>query len=56
MTNIERPDLDKLDPAVRAYIESLEAELERLRQHKRQERGGFDQRLWLIETRDSDSD
>jgi DNA gyrase subunit A len=30
--NIERPDLDRLDPEVRAYIEALEAELERLRQ------------------------
>jgi DNA gyrase subunit A len=29
--DIERPDLDTLDPAVRAYIEALEAELERLR-------------------------
>ena len=38
MTNIERPDLDKLDPAVRAYIESLEAELERLRQRGRRPR------------------
>jgi DNA gyrase subunit A len=28
---IERPDLDKLDPAVRAYIEALEAELDHLR-------------------------
>ena len=27
----ERPDLNQLDPAVRAYIESLEAELDRLR-------------------------
>ena len=27
MMNIERPDLDKLDPAVRTYIEALEAEL-----------------------------
>jgi DNA gyrase subunit A len=35
MTNIERPDLDKLDPAVRVYIEALEAELERLRQGRR---------------------
>ena len=31
MTNAERPDLDKLDPSVRAYIEALEAELDRLR-------------------------
>ena len=38
MTNIERPDLDKLDPAVRAYIESLEAELERLHQRGRRPR------------------
>ncbi len=36
--NIERPDLDKLDPAVRAYIEALEAELERLGQGQRRER------------------
>jgi DNA gyrase subunit A len=28
--DIERPDLSRLDPDVRAYIESLEAELERL--------------------------
>lgn len=32
MANMERPDLDELAPAVRAYIEFLEAELERLRQ------------------------
>jgi DNA gyrase/topoisomerase IV subunit A len=38
MMSIERPDLDALDPAVRAYIESLEAELERLRQHGRRPR------------------
>ena len=36
--NIERPDLDKLDPAVRTYIEALEAELERLRQGRRRPR------------------
>lgn len=30
--NIDRPDLSQLDPAVQAYIEALEAELERLRQ------------------------
>ena len=30
--SIERPDLSQLDPAARAYIESLEAELDRLRQ------------------------
>ena len=29
--NIERPDLDTLAPTVRAYIEALEAELDRLR-------------------------
>lgn len=29
---LERPDLSQLDPMVRAYIESLEAELERLRE------------------------
>jgi DNA gyrase/topoisomerase IV subunit A len=29
---VERPDLNQTDPAVRAYIEALEAELERLRQ------------------------
>jgi DNA gyrase/topoisomerase IV subunit A len=28
---IERPDLDGIDPAVRAYIEALEAQIERLR-------------------------
>ena len=38
MINIERPNLDQLDPAVRDYIESLEAELERLRQGKRRPR------------------
>ena len=32
---IERPNLDNVDPAVRAYVEALEAELERLRQGKR---------------------
>ncbi|MBN1977380.1 MAG: hypothetical protein JW918_08260 [Anaerolineae bacterium] len=35
---IERPNLDNAGPAVRAYIEALEAELERLRQGKRQPR------------------
>ncbi len=35
MTNIERPNLDQLDPATRDYIEALEAELERLRQGRR---------------------
>jgi len=35
---IERPNLDTVDPAVRAYIEALEAELEQLRQGKRQAR------------------
>jgi DNA gyrase/topoisomerase IV subunit A len=35
---IERPNLDTVDPAVRAYVEALEAELERLRQGKRQTR------------------
>ena len=29
--NVERPDLSQVDPAVRAYIETLEAELDRLR-------------------------
>jgi len=29
--NIERPDLDTLDPTIRAYVEALEAELDRLR-------------------------
>ena len=29
--SIERPNLDELDPAVRAYIEALEDELDRLR-------------------------
>jgi DNA gyrase subunit A len=29
--NVERPDLSHVDPAVRAYIEALEAELDRLR-------------------------
>jgi DNA gyrase subunit A len=35
---VERPNLDQLDPAVRAYVEALEAELERLRQGKDQPR------------------
>jgi DNA gyrase subunit A len=30
--NIERPDLNEVDPGVRAYIEALEAEIERLRE------------------------
>ncbi|MCP4540045.1 MAG: hypothetical protein GY832_23150 [Chloroflexi bacterium] len=38
MNNIERPNLDKLEPAVREYIETLEAELERLRQSQRRPR------------------
>ena len=38
MINIERPNLDQQDPAVRAYIEALEAELERLRQGRRRPR------------------
>jgi DNA gyrase subunit A len=28
---VERPDLSQIDPAIRAYVESLEAEIERLR-------------------------
>ncbi len=36
--NIERPQLDHLDPDVRAYIEGLESELERLRQAQSQSR------------------
>jgi DNA gyrase/topoisomerase IV subunit A len=36
--DIERPNLDNVDPAVRAYVEALEAELEQLRQGKRQPR------------------
>jgi DNA gyrase subunit A len=32
---IERPDLDAIDPAVRAYIEALEAQIEHLRQGRR---------------------
>jgi DNA gyrase subunit A len=35
---IERPNLDNVDPAVRVYVEALEAELERLRQGKRRPR------------------
>ena len=31
MVDVERPDLDKLSPAVQAYIKALEAELDRLR-------------------------
>jgi DNA gyrase subunit A len=33
--DIERPDLSQVDPAVLTYIEALEAELERLRPHRR---------------------
>jgi DNA gyrase subunit A len=36
---LERPNLDTIDPAVRAYIEALETELERLRQGKRDRAG-----------------
>ena len=36
--SVERPDLDKLDPAVRAYIKDLEAELDRLRRSRGQPR------------------
>jgi DNA gyrase subunit A len=36
--NTERPNLDHVDPAVRAYIETLEAELEHLRQSKERPR------------------
>ncbi len=36
--NAERTDLDKLDSVVRAYIEDLEAELDRLRRSKGQSR------------------
>lgn len=36
--NVERPDLDTLDPDVRAYIEALEAELDRLRRGRNQPR------------------
>lgn len=32
--NLERPDLSQVDPQVRAYIEALEAELERLREEE----------------------
>jgi DNA gyrase subunit A len=39
MVDLERPDLDKLSPAVRAYIEALEAELDRLRGKDRSRRG-----------------
>jgi DNA gyrase subunit A len=35
---IERPNLENVDPAVRAYVEALEAELERLRRGKRRSR------------------
>ncbi len=35
---IERPDLDNLDPAVRAYIAALEAEIEQLRQGRKASR------------------
>ena len=35
--DIERPNLSQLDPAVRAYIEQIEAELERLRCQSRPE-------------------
>ena len=33
--NIERPDLETIDPAVRAYIEALEAQIEQLRQGRK---------------------
>jgi hypothetical protein len=39
MVDVERPDLEKLSPAVRAYIEALEAELDRLRRKGRSRRG-----------------
>src|SRR5512134_1830272 len=32
--NIERPDLGQIDPQVRAYIEALEAKLERLQEEE----------------------
>jgi DNA gyrase subunit A len=37
---IERPNLDIIDPATRAYIEALEAEIEQLRQGKKASRHG----------------
>ncbi|MFN8453946.1 MAG: DNA gyrase C-terminal beta-propeller domain-containing protein [Anaerolineae bacterium] len=36
---LERPDLSQLDPVVRAYIESLEAELERRREEEEADAG-----------------
>jgi DNA gyrase subunit A len=38
MVDVARPDLDNLSPAVRAYIEALEAELDRLRRKGRSRR------------------
>ena len=36
MTDIDRPDLSRIDPHIKAYIESLEAELDRLHKRKRE--------------------
>jgi DNA gyrase subunit A len=39
LTDIERPDLSRADPVIKAYIESLELELERLQRRKREPAG-----------------
>ncbi len=36
MTDIERPDLSRVDPHIKTYIEALEAELDRLQKKKRE--------------------
>ena len=36
MTDIDRPDLSRVDPSIKAYIEALESELERLQRRKRE--------------------
>jgi DNA gyrase subunit A len=36
LTDIDRPDLSRVDPRIKAYIESLEAELDRLQKRKRE--------------------
>ena len=36
MTDIDRPDLSRVDPSIKAYIEALESELEHLQRRKRE--------------------
>lgn len=45
--NIERPDVGTLDPAVRAYIEALEAKLEQLQSQKRPRRSAITEEIPL---------